>query len=262
MAKTGDQCVVMNVKQREAEQTPRRSWRWLALVLSAAACVYLIWTQLLYPTHPARYKLTVEVETPAGLRIGSSVIEALYGWEPTLFGMISGVRNRVSGEAVFVDLGDGKNLVVTLTTNGTRRGLHPSGRVSALDALALPAAIFEFPTHDLTRTPDGIREAEKRGARAVSPEKLPTTVTFSDLSDPLSVKRVDPRNISGVLGEGYRLKSAWVQMTESPLTNRIGKRLEWLPHYYDKKLDGLKVETVDSAHRMANSLASSSFKTR
>ena len=83
---------------------PRR----LIIILGTVAIIWVSWTQILYPTYEARYKLTIEVETPEGIKNGASVIAARFGWEPTLFGLISGIRNSVSGEAVYIDLGDNK----------------------------------------------------------------------------------------------------------------------------------------------------------
>ncbi|WP_144243874.1 hypothetical protein [Sphingopyxis sp. MWB1] len=57
---------------------------------------------------PIRYRLTAEVETPAGVRTGSSVIETI--WDRGLSGA------TVRGEAVAVDLPNGQTLFVLLRT--------------------------------------------------------------------------------------------------------------------------------------------------
>jgi hypothetical protein len=60
-----------------------------------------------------RYKMTVEVETPQGLRSGSSVIEVrTSGGGLTNTG---GIQSRVQGEAVAVDLGSRGALFALLT---------------------------------------------------------------------------------------------------------------------------------------------------
>ncbi len=69
---------------------------------------------LAYPTYTHRYRLTIEISTPKGTKIGSGVIEAARrdnGWFP-----ISPNRYQylLRGDAIFVDLGDGKNVVALL----------------------------------------------------------------------------------------------------------------------------------------------------
>ena len=56
-----------------------------------------------------KYRMTVEVETPSGVRSASGVVVVTpyRGYNP-------GGTTRFSGDAVFVDLGAAKNLVVLL----------------------------------------------------------------------------------------------------------------------------------------------------
>src|ERR1700736_3642474 len=51
-----------------------------------------------------RYKLTLAVNTPEGIRRGSSVVEVTF-WEVSL--PARGVANQLRGEALYVDLGPG-----------------------------------------------------------------------------------------------------------------------------------------------------------
>ena len=62
-----------------------------------------------------RYRLTIEADTPDGPRDGSSVIEVERRTRPAWI-PAPGPRTeyRVRGEAVFVDLGSGRNLVAGL----------------------------------------------------------------------------------------------------------------------------------------------------
>ena len=69
------------------------------------------------PSVTYRYRLTVEVETPDGMRSGSSVIETNIhdttgNW--WALGEARRASSRVRGEAVFVDLGSGRNVVALL----------------------------------------------------------------------------------------------------------------------------------------------------
>src|SRR5205085_4392499 len=56
-----------------------------------------------------KYRMTVEVETSAGVKSASGVVAVT-----PYRGYSGGGRTRVSGEAVFVDLGGAKNLVALL----------------------------------------------------------------------------------------------------------------------------------------------------
>ena len=201
------------------------------IALAIGAGLWLVWTQLLYPTHMARYELIVEVETPAGIKTGSSVIEANYGWETKLFGLISGVKNSVRGEAVFVDLGDGKNLVVTLRAGDEDRS-------SELNAQRLPSALFDFPSHDRIQTPEGIRKAMDAGIVDVPVGKLPFVVTFPVATDPMSVKKLNPLNIGELFGSGYDIKRATIHITNKRPVEQIVSKLPWLVVVKGKLLTG------------------------
>src|SRR3546814_20034236 len=58
-------------------------------------------------TDTLRYRMTVEVETPTGVRSGSSVIETTITKGPRT-GQGSGLTATMKGEAGAVDLGSGK----------------------------------------------------------------------------------------------------------------------------------------------------------
>tara|TARA_R110002072_G_scaffold38314_28_gene111150 strand:+ start:3980 stop:4486 length:507 start_codon:yes stop_codon:yes gene_type:complete len=56
----------------------------------------------------------------------------------------------------------------------------------------------------------------------------PMFVTFGDLSEPTSVRQVDPDDLGGTFGEGYSLKRITVEITDDPLIFGIEERLTWL----------------------------------
>jgi hypothetical protein len=59
---------------------------------------------------------------------------------------------------------------------------------------------------------------------------LPMLVTFGDLKDPASVKRIDPDDLSASFGAGVKLKAITVQVTGENMTSGIEERLGWLNH--------------------------------
>lgn len=107
----------------------------IAVTLLLAA-LGIVWAQQ-YPAYTLRYRLTAEVETPDGVKSGSSVIEVTYSWPGRLLDPDS-VQWRITGEGVLVDLGDGRNLIVTLTRSS-------SGREDALDVAWLALKIYDIP---------------------------------------------------------------------------------------------------------------------
>ena len=80
---------------------------WMAVIGALVAMALAGCAQTPWYTH--RFRLHVEVETLDGIKTGSSVIEAsqrrVYGLNGTVG------QPRISGDAVFVDLGGGRNVV-------------------------------------------------------------------------------------------------------------------------------------------------------
>ena len=62
--------------------------------------------------------------------------------------------------------------------------------------------------------------------------QYPLLVTFTDLTDPTTVKAVDPENLAATFGPGVSLKRLTLEITDEPVTEgRIEQVLGWLgPH--------------------------------
>lgn len=175
-----------------------------------------------------RYRLTVEVETPEGLKTGSSVIEVKQrlvraGSSPANMA----VERRVRGEAVAVDLPGGRTLFALLRSDNNvdwasyvMQTLAPHSEsetfAQQLDNMLLLEGEIVLP-----RTFPPVGHLEERSA-------YPMLVTFGDLDDPASVERVDPDDLAATFGEGVSLKRITVQVTDDPVTSGIGQRLGWL----------------------------------
>src|SRR5690348_17686331 len=93
-------------------------WKWLWPLALLAALVIGDQIRINRPGH--KYRLTVEVETPAGIKTASSVLAVT----PDR-GYTRGGNTRTSGEAVVVDLDGGKRLIALLA--------HQDGKID-LDA--------------------------------------------------------------------------------------------------------------------------------
>lgn len=203
------------------------NWKkWIGLAVLLAALVIGERTYLYRPDH--KYRLTVDVDTPGGVRSASGVISVHpnrgYG------GSGSGPAGpRIKGDAVFVDLGNGRNLTALLL-HGTNPAETDGLSYLPLRAFAAAGRRVDF------------REVKKQtGAVAVTGELIPTLVMFADVSNPASARVADPAKLSAVLGQGFGLRRVSLQIVPAgvwpldfggalgePVTRNIQSRLPWL----------------------------------
>ena len=168
-----------------------------------------------------RYRLTVEVETPWGLRTGSSVIQVAshvaskYALRPGF------VTTQIKGEAAAVDLPGGKVLFALLTK---------PDRADGADSYAFDALISQ----PWSGGEEYIRDVNALVARhdvGVLPAKdYPLLVTFGDTKNVTTITRVEPTDLSKHFGNGVRLRRITIQITDQPVTQSIERRLTWLTH--------------------------------
>jgi len=186
-----------------------------------------------------RYRLTVEVETPEGLKTGSSVIEVSTSMtSSTSIPSPGAVRYSLSGEAVTVDLGQHGTLFALLrsdvdgdwATNLLFRLAPDVGAVrdenGKRDSGASFRARYEAMLQDhrlivLPKTFPDVAFLKDIPAR-------PMLVRFRDINDPTTVERVDPDDLAASFGEGVKLRRVTVQLTDDPVTEGIIKELPWL----------------------------------
>ncbi|SRR6266404_6333172 len=182
----------------------------IALLAGLAFVLYLC-TQ---PAYTHRFRLTIEVETPDGIKTSSSVIETS-AWESGNWGPIEarGIRRDFKGRAVFVDLGQGRNLVALL-------GFGPRGdqdKLFKLSSAALaPGKKFDWK-----------EEFKLKGRGVLQPDDIPTLVTFKDLNDPLSAVLVDPTDMAKNFGAGFAFRGALLETTSESVSGNIEKILPW-----------------------------------
>ena len=195
--------------------------------------------------------MTVEVETPHGLRTGSSVYQVVAGYRADLQ---PGGRARewsARGEAVAVSIPGGKTLFALLKTTNLIRNDLAQISMAALD----PAFKNDIP------------ESARRIANGnviVSPADVamsdyPVLVTFGDTENPNSVSEVKANDLSSSFGPGVKLKRIVVEVTNDPVTTGIEKRLSWLRAFYGKMLGGKQTE--DLSLKLADHLGGADFST-
>lgn len=190
--------------------------RFLAVTVSVTSLAMLVGgCDLFYPSSTIRYRMTVEVETPGGLRSGSSVIETK-AWETNGLNGRS-VQSELHGEAVAVELPNHQVLFALL--KGVD-GLEGGYAYAAYNPL-LPITITKNADW---RVSAGAIKAQTAAA-TLTTEHYPIMVRFRDIRDPRSVEAVDPDNLSASFGTGVRLKRIVVQVTDDPVATGILKRL-------------------------------------
>lgn len=209
----------------------------IALTVFLALPPLIMGTSYIYGllhTYKHRYRLVVEVETPAGMQSSASVIQVSYAeymlvWNPSA----SGLKIQPKGEAIFFDLGNGRNLVVTL-------GFGPTGTdVDTLSALAAKA-FGRYQAFWYKQAPSWGGRAELHGGL------IPTLVTFGDPADPRTLRVVQPDEFVAVLGTGYRFKGAWIEMTKDDVTRgRIQEKLPWVGSYDAERIAERQMRLAD-----------------
>jgi len=182
------------------------------------------------PTYSYRYRLTIEVDTPEGLKSGSSVIETTVrddteSWGPPEARM---VRSRTKGEAVFVDLGSGKHVIALLV-------MGPTGADDPDFNRLLPNL---FPHRELNEMRSW---QDRKGQFTVAANLVPTLVILPDVNSPTTAQVVRPDEFETVFGPGVRFRRAWVEMTRDPITAELEQRLpmlvtqrDWMSHLYSE----------------------------
>ena len=227
--------------------------------------VWLAWC-VAYPSGTWRYKMTVEVETPEGIKTGTAIREVTFQLVPQLTPEMNPTTN-LRGEAVVVDLGK----------RGVLFALLHGHTIGADHAKFLPFYIFPF--KGSTRKEEGLRYYSnlKAGPKVIEPQFYPILVRFRDMNDPKTVENlldmeeclghhgageplcVQKDRFEESFGEGVKVKAITIEMTDEPITTGIVKWLHWLPSYYNVMLDGSRVHTIKSSYPLANRFSSGSF---
>lgn len=184
------------------------------IVLLAVTSAYAM--SEVYGSGTWRYKITVEVETPEGIKTGSAIREVRAKTNLTKYinPDVKGMTYEVIGEAVVVDLGKGKILL-------------------------------ELPSYEVFFTAFKIKDYKSDIERF---ESLPVSsvgeidssnhpfITFSNLDDPQTIKTVYAESFEKIFGENFKLNRVSLQKTDEEVTwGIVRKYLKW----FDTKKMGL-----------------------
>ena len=175
-------------------------------VLGGAVVAVLGGCGLLFP-NKFRFRMTIEVETPGGLRRSSAV----YGvWANDKARLLPDEAARdwgVKGEALVIELQDGPVFALLKTGNPLRDDLAKMS-MAALDP--------EF-RNDIVESARRIAGSWSTREGEVARADWPMMVRFRDINDPKSVEKVDP--------EAIGVKRILLETTNDDVTTGIEKRL-------------------------------------
>ena len=228
---------------------------YILLIGSMQACAMVI-----NPTSTWRYRVTVEIETPEGVKAGSAVHQ-LSNSPPWFYWPESVNPPSFKGEAVVIDLGERGKVFALLHFQSWMNGLYQAFPIERGQSSKAGIEIYN--------------KMLKPGLKGEWTTFQPWMVTFTDLDDPMSVKRVYDQkqdfdslklkfvvedHFEEVFGEGVKLKGIHVEITDDPVTKDILKILPWLPEYRSKLFDGRRIHTIEAENILANTLGLGSFK--
>lgn len=208
------------------------------------AALLLFWWVTAPTTY--RYKLTVEVETPEGLRTGSAVRQVSWTKGMKITPEADTATMTHKGEAAIVDLPGGRTLFALMSPDGqetpmlafgsARQSRRSDRSIKILTPPAKPEPVYG-----------------KSG--------YPRLVMFRDIKDPKTVEKVDPTNFAASFGAGYRLKRITAQIVDEPVARDLKNILPWIIEYRDKLFSGERYQSLDGINKygLAATLGMGSF---
>lgn len=156
------------------------------------------------------FRLTIEADTPEGVRSGSGVMSVSYGRGPSWAAGIGGggAVGRLRGEAVFFDLGNGRN-VVMLLAHGERA--EHGDEMRWLPVTAITGAGQGWGSTDALAT---LKAQGKRleGKVELRTPLIPTLATFSDVNDPTTMRQLRPSEFPHYFGRDFAFRRATLEM--------------------------------------------------
>jgi hypothetical protein len=195
--------------------------KWVGPIALLAALVIGDQIRIHRPAH--KYRLSVEVDTPGGVRSAAGVLAV----QPDRSYSRGGLT-RTKGDAVLVELGSGKNLLVLLTH------LDKTVELDGMNYVALRAYIAggrRVSFNEMSRM---------TGAAPVTGSVIPILASFADIGDPATMRVIPPDDLESAFGKGFALRSISAEVVPNgfwpldfggplgePVTRGIEMRLPW-----------------------------------
>ncbi len=205
----------------------------LLVVIFITVAVVLV-KVIYFPSLSYRYRMTVAVDVDGQVHSSSSVIEIRINYQPQILTTALYVPHT-SGEAVFVDLGKGRN-VIALLASGSR-----GENVNYTDYVV--PDLFGVPFREWARLP------RLNGAREVPASRMPTFVTFTDLTDPTTARVVAPEDFPKVFGADVSPPKVTIEMTRDRVTRGIERRMPMMISKLRERAKTMQVKKAGSPFR-------------
>ena len=199
------------------------NFKWLGPIGLLAAIYIGDQIRINRPGH--KYRLTVEVETPEGRKSASGVMAV----HPDR-SYSRGGHTRTVGDAVYLDLGGGKNLVALMAHIDRNLEMDGINYVALRAYNATGGKRVSF--NDLNR---------QTGSVPVTGALIPVLATFADPAVPGTARHILPEDAETVLGKGYRLHGITAEAVPNgfwpldfggalgePVNRGIPAKLPWL----------------------------------
>lgn len=198
--------------------------------LVACFCAALALAGCARPEATIRYKFTLTIETPEGVKTGSNVVQLDY--YNSFDG--GGYPHRTYGQALVIDLGRRGVLAATLS----RKGFLPDTRnFSWVDAdptsLVLDKCVGG--RAQAVSAIDVIRQLLPCKDRySLDRTEFPDLILFKESNDPSSAAVVDPFHPATTLGQTVKIQSATLEITNDAITYEVDRQLPWVRHWSGK----------------------------
>ena len=198
------------------------NFKWVGPLAVLAALVIGDQIRINRPGH--KYRLTLEVDTPDGIRAATGIMAVVPDRAYS-----RGGHTNTRADALFVDLGGGRNLLALLA--------HRDGSLDldGMNYLALRAYSEAAGRQVSFNAMSGMT-----GIVPVKGALIPVLATFGDLADPATMRIVVPDDLEAVLGTGFRLHGVTAEVVPNgfwpidfggalgePVTRGIEAKLPW-----------------------------------
>jgi hypothetical protein len=217
------------------------NFKWVGPIGLLAALVIGDQIRINRPGH--KYRLAVEVETPDGVKSASGVMSV----HPDRGHSRKG-STLTKGDAVWVDLGSGKNLMALLA--------HRDDNDLELDGMNF-VALRAFNAAGRKTTFSAMNRMT--GSAPVTGTLVPVLVAFSDINDPSTMRVVKPEDLEATYGKGFRLGGVTVEAVPNgiwpldfggalgePVTRGIEAKLPWWSRPGDPAATALRAAGLQS----------------
>lgn len=197
--------------------------KWLVGLIALLGGLLLAY-EISYPTYTHKYRVVLIFDVNGQVHTGQSVIEVRASARPKILPEARDVFYSAKGEAVYVDLGNGRAVLGLLAM-----GEPPLYRA---DAAVWAPEVFEGPV----RRPPRINRFESirmlKGERPIPARIMPLVVEMTDALDPTTVRWLRPSKQHKDARPEITLIQAHIQLLSkddaAAVTSEISAKIPWI----------------------------------